>query len=299
MLTMLVGENSFEIEREIEHATIQFDGAIEHVDGAMLSLENIPDILMGMTLFSEKRLVIIKELSLNKDVWNELPTWLPRVNDDVSVLLVEPKPDKRTKTYKELAGNVRIKNFPLWGERDSRLAEDWVAQEATRHGLIVDKKGVQRLVERVGVNQWGLYWAIEKLSLYQTATPELINEIIDANPSENVFNLLDMALRGKREAVLAMIQTLRTTEDPYMVFGLLSSQVFQLAVLAVSDKSSGEVAKDIGAHPFALQKLATHAKKRDRREMKRIVTIFADADVSLKSTAIDPWLVVERVLVAI
>ncbi len=299
MFTMLVGENSFEMARAVERMIAQFDGTIERVDGTTIRLENIPDIFMGATLFSAKRLVIIKELSLNKEVWNDIPAWLSRGGDDVTVVFIEPKPDKRTKTYKELAAKAKVEVFALWGDRDSRVAEEWATQEAKRQAVLIDKKSIQLLVERVGVDQWGLYRAIEKLSLYETVTPELIHEIIDASPSENVFNLFDLALRGKRREVLAMIQTLRVTDDPYMVFGLLSSQVFQLAALVVSDKSSGDVAKDIGAHPFALQKLSVHAKKLDRREVKRIVTIFADADVSLKSTTTDPWLVVERVLVAI
>ena len=82
-----------------------------------------------------------------------------------------------------------------------------------------------------------------------------------------------------------------------MTFGLLGSQVFQLAALAVSDKPSGEIAKDIGAHPYALGKLAPHAKKLRRSGTKRLVQIFADTDTAMKSTATDPWILIEQALI--
>lgn len=296
MISLFVGENTFEITRALERLVADFDGDIERIDGTEIEMRQLPDLLMGATLFSVKRLVVIKDLSSNKSVWNDLVDWLPRVGDDVHVVFVDGKPDKRTKTYKELAKVASVEAFPAWTDRDIYRAEQWLEDEARRQKLVLDKKSVQVLVERVGVDQWQLFHALEKLAVFEVISPQLIEEIIEANPSENVFNLLDAALKGKTEQVSDMLRTLRLTDDPYMVFGLLSSQVFQLAALAVSDKSSSEVAKDIGAHPFALQKLAPHANRIGKSGAKKIVTAFADADSSLKSTTTDPWLLIERAL---
>ena len=82
-----------------------------------------------------------------------------------------------------------------------------------------------------------------------------------------------------------------------MTFGLLSSQVFQLAALAVTSKPANEVASDIGAHPFALSKLAPHAKQLGHSRTRQIVRIFADTDISMKSTGADPWLLIEKALI--
>ena len=94
-----------------------------------------------------------------------------------------------------------------------------------------------------------------------------------------------------------MIKTLERTQDPFMTFGLLSGQVFQLAALAVADKPSGEVAKDIGAHPYALGKLSSYAKKRGRNGTGKIMTIFAETDTAMKSTTTDTWLLIEKALI--
>ena len=84
-----------------------------------------------------------------------------------------------------------------------------------------------------------------------------------------------------------------------MTFGLLSGQVFQLAALAVSDQQVDVVARDIGGHPYALGKLAPHAKNMGRRGARKVTKIFAETDVRMKSTSTDPWILVEQALVKV
>ena len=299
MITLLSGENSFELTRALDAVVAAFDGTAEKFDGSELELSRLPDLVLGGTLFATDRLVIIKDLSSNKQLWDLLPDLIARMDDSVRLVLVEQKPDKRTKTYKDLKKIADVKEFSLWGDRDISVAEVWVANEAKRQNVTIDKKGIQTLVDRVGLDQWQLYYALQKLSVLDEVTPDKIREIIEANPSENVFNLLEAALRGNRQAVSRMISGLQSTQDPYMTFGLLSGQVFQLAALATTSKSSSEVASDIGAHPYAVGKLSAHAKSLGRPGARKIITIFADTDTAMKSTGTDPWLLIEKSLVQV
>lgn len=296
MITVFTGENSFETSRALNDLVTAFAGDAERYDGEELQLSQLPDLLMGGTLFASERLVIIRDLSSNKQLWDVLSEWLERATSDVHVVLLEPKPDRRTKTYKELKKYATVKEFTVWGDRDVGLAEKWVVGEAKAQNLELDRKAAQVLVERVGLDQWQLYHALEKLAALGKATPQIIEAVIEAAPTENVFNLLDAALRGDAARVSEMIETLRRTQDPYMTFGLLAGQVFQLAALAASSAPSADVAKDIGAHPYALGKLAPHATSLGRNGTKKLVAIFADTDTAMKSTGIEPWLLIENAL---
>ena len=299
MITVLTGTNSFEIARVLRDIEASFGASGERFDGSEIEVRNLPDILMGATLFASKRLVIISDLASNSSVWSVLPEWLARLSDDVQLVLIEPKLDKRTKTYKELQKVADIQTFAAWTERDTVAAETWVKTEAKRQQIELDQKSIRLLVARVGNDQWALYHALEKLALLGDVTPEIITRYIDTNPSENVFLLFDAALAGKRTDVAQMLETLKQHEDPYMVFGLLSSQMMQLAALVLADKSSVEVASDIGAHPFALSKLAPRARNISRTQLERMLAAFADADARIKSGTGEPWLMVERVLVGL
>lgn len=296
MLSLVVGENSFESAREITRLVQGFEGDIYRLDGAVLEVAQLPDLLMGSTLFADKKLVIIKDLSENKPLWNVLPDWLPRLSDDVHLVMVEAKPDKRTKAYKELRENAIVREFALWTERDIAKAEQWVIEEAKANGFALDKKSAQALVRRVGVDQWLLYQAIQKLAVLPAVDLATIENVIEATPSENVFNLLEAALKGNAAKVRQMLQVLETTEDPYRLFGLLSGQVFQLAVLGASDKPAASVASDLGAHPFALSKLASYANTLGREGIRQVVAAFAEADAGMKTSVSEPWLLIERAL---
>jgi len=297
MIILLTGENSFEINRALGQLIADFDGVPEKVDGAELELRQLPDLVMGATLFAENRLVIIKNVSENKTIWNALPDWLPRVDQDVQLVLVDEKPDKRTKTYKDLQKIAKIHEFKLWGDRDTAAVEKWVSDEAGRSGLQLDKKSARLLVGRVGADQWLLHQALQKLAVLDSVTPEVIEDIIEANPAENVFNLFEAALKGDTKRVAQMIETLQLSEDAYRLFGLLSMQAFQLLTLGVSDKQSADIAKDLGAHPFALSKLSPYAKRLGKDGAKKVFAAFVEADAAMKTSASDPWLLIERALV--
>lgn len=296
MITVLAGENTFENERALQALITSFDGEVGRADGVELETRQLPDLLMGATLFASKRLVVIKRLSENKAVWNDFVVWIPRISPDVHVVLVDEKPDKRTKTYKELQKVATIKESKLWGERDSAVAEQWAISEAKRLGFDLDKKSAHILVARVGVDQWLLYQALEKLRELDTVTPEAIEHHIDANSAESVFVLFEAALKKDAKQVKDALSILETNEDPYRLLALLSAQAVQLATLAIADTPSAEVARDIGVHPFALSKLAPAAERLGRAGARRVVAIFAEADDASKTSAVDPWLLVERSL---
>lgn len=298
MITVLTGDNSFEIERALSARMAAFDGAAEKLDGSTLELKQLPDLLMGGTLFASSRLVVIRGLAENKSLWTDFSDWLGRVSDDVRLVLVEAKLDKRTKTYKELKAAADVQEYVAWTERDGAKAEQWVAAEAQTQGLSLDRKSVQLLVSRVGADQWGLYHALQKLSVLEAVTPQVIEEVIELSPTENVFNLFEAALRGNGVQVQTMVATLALHEDPYRLFGLLSGQAFQLAALSVAD-SDANVAKDVGAHPFALSKLAPYAKKYGQTGGKKVIAAFAEADSGMKNSVGEPWLLIERALMKI
>lgn len=298
MVRLIAGDNSFEVERTLNAIIGEFSGVAEIVDGTDLDISRLPDLLMGGSLFADSRLVIIKNLSENKLLWPELGTWLGRISDDIDLVLVESKPDKRTTTFKTLKSLAQLIELPAWTEHDIAKAEVWLANEAKITGVELNKKSVQLLINRVGVNQWNLSHALEKLALTDDVTPEVISEIIDINPSENVFNLFDTAIQGDKQKVASLLLGLEKTEDPFRLFALLTNQAFQLSVVS-SAEPTDEPAKDFGIHPYVLSKLRSSARKINKNSINKIINIFAEADDDMKTSKAEPWLLIERALIKV
>ena len=297
MVQLLVGENSFEIEQTLKRLGAEFDGAIEKRDGAGLELYQLADLLTGTSLFSQKRLVIIRDLSDNKTVWEKLPDWLDRVSDDVQLVLAETKLDKRTKTYKSLQKTVNIIEHKPWTDRDQGQAERWATEQAKALGIDVPPSLMCVLVARVGVDQWQLSQALDKLRVLDTVTEEVLRDVIEAHPTESVFELFETALQGDTVRLRDILSALQRTEDPYMLFGLLSGQAFQLAALAVA-REGDDVARDFGVHPYALSRLRPYAATRGSLGAQSIIATFARADDAMKSS-VDPWIAIDQALFAL
>jgi DNA polymerase III delta subunit len=298
-MEVFIGENSFALEQALSDRKAEFGGAVEQFDGAELSSADLLDIFAGQTLFADKRLVIIKEPSECQELWSQLEKWVAMVPETTRIILVEPKPDKRTATYKWLQKHAAVRSFDALTGRDRQKLSGWLATYAAQKGVRLSPMQRDRLVERAGGDQWRLHHAVEKLSLMPAVTDELIEEVLPAETTENVFTLLETALSGDAAGLQAKIAVLRRTEDAYRVFGLLSSQVLQLNLLVHAGGQVQRVAQDAGLRPFMLERLAAFAARLSTDTVRGMVQLFAKSDRRLKSTDAEPWLVVETTLQAI
>ena len=295
MMILLTGDNVYEIDQELGRILAGFAGEPEQLDVDTLEPRQLTDIFGGLSLFSSERLVVLKRASENSALWEALGERADTATD-TAIVLVEPKVDKRTKTYKALAKTADVRVFTAWGERDTGRAEQWLAEEAKTRGVVLARDAAREIVRRRGVEQYQLLNTLEQLALMGDVTLQIVEAHIEATPQENVFELLAAGLSGDAQRVRTMIQILRHSNDPYMTLGLLASQVVSLAGLVLSDKSQAEVASDLGVSPFALRNLSGVAREVNRTRLHGIVAALAAADTGLKSSSVDPWLQIEIAL---
>jgi DNA polymerase III delta subunit len=297
VIQLLTGENDFELTKKVAQLRANFDGSAERYDAADLSAEQLADIFAGQTLFALKRLVVIDQPSANSDLWHNLPAWNDRLSEDTVLVLVEPKLDKRTSTYKWLQKNADVQTYDLIDPRDTTKLVKWIEQYAKQHGVALTAHQARRLAARAGGRQWELSHAVDKLALLDTVTDEWIDTVIEQQPMESVFALFETALNGDVERLAESLEQLRQTEEPYRLFGLMVAQGLQLATLVYGDGNVQKVAADTGAkssYPF--QKLAPFANRLNKRQASELIKLLATADIRLKSSDADPWIVVENCL---
>lgn len=292
MIILLSGDNFYEIDQELGRIIAEFDSDAEQIDADSLEIRSLTDVFSGVSLFSENRLVIIKRLSENSAVWEALERWLDRPSD-TTLVLVEPKLDKRTKTYKALAKHADARIFNAWTDRDAGRAEKWLLDTASSRQIVLARDAAREIVSRRGVEQYQLLNTIQQLAVLGDVTREVVESHIEATPHENVFELLAAALVGDANKVRQMIRILRLENDPYMTVGLLASQTFALAGIVLSNKNQSEIASDLGVSPYVLRNLTSVAANVDRAKLKALVESLASADIGLKSSSVDPWLQIE------
>ncbi len=296
MIQLFYGDNDYARTQAVRRARDDYaerhgDQSVDSVRGETLTLIELPQLLHGQSLFSPHKLIIVHDASTNKPVWDELSDFLETIHD-IDLLLIETKPDKRTRTFKWLQKNAEIREFKALDERE---VTNWVRTHARTYGIELHHDEAKFLVAYSGVEQWRLHHDIEKLALAgKPVSRELIQELIDPNPTVTAFDLLDAIIAGRRETALDKLAAVRRTEDPYKFIGLLVSQLYALAVCKTADnKSSQAIATEAGIHPFVAQKSLATAQKLSMPKLREMIAAIEHCDEMIKTSGADPWNMIE------
>lgn len=301
-----MGENSFEINERVTRLVAEYEGEVERLDGSELAPEQLPDLLSGITLFSTKRLIVLKHASQNKLVWTALGEWLERgITNDLA--LVETTLDKRTKIFKWLQKNaktVEAKNLQpheavRWLIQLNKPSVDKTTKEQS--SFEIERDVAEYLVEYVGTDQWRLSNELTKLKLSkQKITLELVREIAEPTLQATSFELLDAAFARNRDRLEKSFSVVSRNEDAHMFFGLLASQIYALALMcSAGSRRNDEVAKSSGVHPYVLQKITPLAHATSHEQLRDLVGRLAELDEHLKSRPVDPWVQIHSFLLQI
>lgn len=298
MIITLTGSNNFAIDQDLTTLARQFQAShgehsIEKVDGEICSPSRLPDLLTGATLFAADRMVVMRNVSQNKLLWEALSDWLPKVPNETTLIIVEPLPDKRTKTFKSLK---KLSDFRGYAELSEAELIPWLQKVTTKLGGNIDAKTAKFLVQSVGAKQEQLWQELQKLVSYQSQiTAQTVDILVEPTLSVNVFELLDSSLGGKPKKMQAILMRLRNNEDPYKIFGLLVSQLYTAAVVASTrQKDTDIIAKEASLHPYVVRKTQVLAINQDKT--RKLVGLVAELDNRLKSGSADPWLLLEQCL---
>lgn len=282
MTEFYYGENSFEINKQIELVKKQFADKYGSENIVVLDSTKTDQVLAEIVntgLFSCNRLVILKNVFSNKTLIEKLPSVLKLIDEETELIVVDTKPDKRTKLYKALLyGKSREYKLP-------KNLSQFVENEAKSQGVKMDERAIEKLIEYSSGDVWRVSNEIAKLKVIKSEISEDdIEKYVEPSLEANAFQILDDIFGQRKKIALDKIKLLKQNEDPVRFFGLLSSQAYNLAVAKCGDKPSSVVAKEVGVHPYAMSKSYNIARRISEEEVMRIAKIISEVDIKIKSS---------------
>jgi hypothetical protein len=103
---------------------------------------------MGVSLFASSEVTVLTHVGDTPTIWEKLGEWAERVDPGKTIIVWEPKPDKRTRAYKLLAAHAEVHSCPLWTDRQESLAREWLAKRARESGVKLSPGHVASMVSR-------------------------------------------------------------------------------------------------------------------------------------------------------
>lgn len=307
-ITILYGDNSYERTAQLAKMKIDAEKSgfeIQKSNSDELSKSDFVSLICGVSLLSEKRFVYIRNLSENSEIWQNLAEILPRISTDVHLCLVEDKIDKRSVVYKAISKIVELYEFKNLTARDSKNLAEFARLFAKKQGLSLDNKTANFLISWVGIDEWRIRDAIEKIALIGEASEQNIREFVPQNIESNAFAIIEMMFLGdilKLQEEFSKLKITDGEDGAFRFLGMISTQIFNLVVLKIGKnigKTTAEIAKEIGANTWALGKMENFARNLSESQLAEIVSKFTQVDEIIKTESVDPWNLVESTILEI
>jgi len=292
MIKTLTGENSFAWQKILREQVDKFvaefgDLALQRIDGEEAEFSTIQEALTSLPFLSNKKLVVLRSPSKNKDFLEHVEQVLANISETTDVIIIEPKLDKRLSYYKYLKSKTDFQEF---NELDINGQSTWLLARAKQLGGSISSNDARYLAERVGLNQQLLGNEIEKLVLYNPAvTRQTIDLLTDETPQSTIFQLLEAAFSGNNRKALKLYQEQRALKvEPQQIVAMIAWQLHVLAIIKYAgDRSIDEIAKDSKLNPYVLRKSQAIADGLKLAELDYLVEQLLDIDAKSKSTSID------------
>ncbi len=292
MVITLTGSNIFALKRRLDELSSEFvkkygDLALEKFDGEESEAKIIIEGLQSLPFLAQKKLVVVRSGSLNKDFAEQVEQIISSINETTDVVFYEPQIDRRSTYFKVLKNKTQFEEF---SDLDLQSLAKWLVEEAKNRGGQLGLGDASYLVERVGINQGLLANELEKLLIYNLhITRQNVDLLIDPTPQSKVFDLLDAAFGGRKEQALRLYEDQRAQKvEPQAILAMIAWQLQQIAVAKMAgNRPITEVSKDSGMKEYPLRKAKGLADKLSNNDLKTMVSEALDIDWRGKTTSLD------------
>jgi DNA polymerase-3 subunit delta len=293
MVRVLTGTNWFGVKARLDELTGTFvkehgDLALERLDANEASYEQIVGAIESLPFLASKKLVIVQELSANKQAAESFEALLERLPDITDLIIVESKVDKRSVYYKTLKKSTEFEEF---NQLDEYQIAEWLVSQASNQQAELSKNDARYLVERAGNDQTKLAGELDKLIAFSPKISRSnIDLLVDSSPSSTIFNLIDSMFSGDLSSAISLYKEQRSQRiEPQAIHAMLVWQMHTVALVSAAPKedSAQKIAASSGMNPFVVQKSQRIAGKMDRTKIMEFIGLLRDIDYRSKRETLD------------
>jgi len=304
MITTLTGENDVSrqdaLQSIIDAFLVENDAlSLERLDGEEVGYARMHEAMQSLPFLASHKLVVLRSPGQNKEFVEHFEQLTQDIPDTNTVVIVEPKLDKRLSYYKHLKKLTDFKDFT---KLDANGLAAYLVEYARKVGGGISASDARFLIDRVGLNQLILMHEVDKLVAYNPKVSRASIELLtDRTPQSSVFELLDAAFAGNTKRTTQLYNEQRSMrEEPQKIIGML---VWQLHILAIAKAGAGRsadaIAKDAGMSPYTVRKSLDLTRHISTSRLKQMITDLREFDVRLKSESLNADEVVRYYLLSL
>ena len=267
---------------------------LKYFDGKELNPEDFRDEIQQISMFAEKKLIILKDVFLNREFKERfLKDSKNFINSKDVILFFEagevPKDDSLFKLLKKYGKSQEFK--PLGGEQLRR----WVKKEFENFKTKIDEKALIKLIAFVDNNLWQMANEIKKLVSYKRGEKikrEDVELLVRPKIETDIFKTIDALAERKKALALNLIhQHLEKGDAPLYLLAMINFQfrnLLEVKDLIEKNIPYYQIINQSNLHPFIVKKSFQQAKRFTLPQLKKIYQKIFQVDLNIKTGKLDP-----------
>lgn len=250
-------------------------------------LDEIAEIVNGVSLFGERKLILVTGSGLFKSA-AELSFLNDLEDGNCTIVFREESADKRLKAYKDMVKYGIVFECKRQTEKDILQMLSSAAKNA---GRTLSPGAAELLIQGIGNDLTRLLSEMEKLILLvgdgDVIREHHVESACSLSLSARVFDLTDAVSLGNKTKAFAILQALLDDrESPQLILALLSRNwvsLYHAKKIVESGGGQGDIQRNLSVAPFVAKKLWEHSKKISAEAILDKIMLSTRMDESVKS----------------
>jgi len=291
MIILLHGEDAYRMRRKLkeimeEHKQKHKSGLnLRYLEGKIVSFDDLRNEMLGISMFKEKKLVVVSDIFSNLKLKEELLEKGKVFADSDNILLLTENSHilKKEKLLSFLGKKGEVREFELLS---GVKLDNWVKKEVEERGGSIDNNALEKLIEYVGGDLWQMENEITKLINYnKNISLGNVELLVKAKYETNIFDTIDaIAVKDKKKAVNLLKRHIEKGDSVLFLLAMIASQIRNIiSVKAGQSLNAGQM----GMHPFVFRKASFQARNFSLEDLKRIYKKIVGLDSDIKVGKID------------
>lgn len=300
MLLLLYGEESFLRVRKLREIKERYRELhkgqfyVRMFDCSQADIQEILQEIRGVSLFQEKKLIILENPFFSKEITEKLVEYKGGLAKTPQVLVFsqEGSVEEQDSLFILIKTQGKIQEFsPLSG----RSLQSWISQEFLSYGIEVPPEVKSALAEAVGNDLWRLSNEIAKLAAYAKSSPltkGMVEEFVEPVAASEIFATIDaISARNTKQALALLAEHEKQGDQPLRVLATIGFQFRALAAVKEMIErgfSYEAIVKKTKLHPYVVKKALGAAKNFSLKELKDRLRGIFDIEFGLKTGTLEP-----------
>jgi len=309
MIYLLYGPDTYRSKKKLEEIIGYYKKNhksglnLSSFGGESLRYQDFWDDLSAVSMFKEKRLIILNNIFSNKVFKEEFLKNEKKIIDSEDIIIVyEEKELLETDfLFKSLKKSSKLQKFDFLG---GEKLKDWVLEEFNKYETKIDLKTIQFLVNFIGNDLWQFSNEIKKLAAYKNKTKKIEEEdavfLIKPKIEADIFRTIDaLSSKNKKMAIFLIHNHLEKGDSPNYLLSMIKFQFQNLLIIKDLYEKGVPIygfSKMTKLHPFIIRKSTELSKKFTLQELKKIYRRIFQIDLDIKTGKIEPRLALDMFL---